>query len=63
MAKNFGATNVKESYLYLSSTSDNGFILTTLRHNGGWNYRTRVYKLDSLGNTQWTKLLGGTGES
>ncbi len=61
--KNFGVSNVKESYLYFSPTSDNGFILTTKRHQSGWNYRTRVYKLDSLGNTQWTKLLGGTGES
>lgn len=59
----FGIPTISERFLYLSPTSDNGFILTTLRHNGGWNYRTQVYKLDSLGNTQWTKLLGGTGGS
>ncbi len=67
--KLFGGSN-NDVFFSLSLTSDNGFIATgrsssndkdiTDTYSGG--YDGMIVKFDSLGNKEWNRLIGGTGE-
>ena len=47
----------------IHETSDSGYILTGRDHGGGLpSFNILVIKIDSIGNPQWSRLFGGSGD-
>lgn len=57
-----GGAGDDEGYSVTAST-DGGFVIAGKTNSyGAGNYDVYVVKLDSVGNLQWTKTVGGTGD-
>ncbi len=50
--------NLNLQTLSFSSTQDGGFLLSTFSQLNGSINQTRVYKLDHLGDTEWSRTIG-----